>query len=192
MPETDRYDCKMCRRSNNVDNMVFCPKCEEWFHYQCVGVDDAVANQSWMCATCLIGTAQNPLRYTSTPILTLSARAQEATGLSGVLPPVVATVPPEMPIGPTTIAPGPLANPGQSILTEQARESLQWVQEQRAVLEREMEINHQLELERKRLELKRLTNEAMMGILTQINMSNGTSHRSDFGFQVTQQQLVQL
>lgn len=54
----------------------------------------------------------------------------------------------------------------QSILTEQARASLQWIQEQRENLEREMEENHR---QRKRLELRKLANKAMLDIVDSTN-----------------------
>lgn len=57
----------------------------------------------------------------------------------------------------------------QSILTEQARASLQWIQEQRENLEREMEENHRQEMERKRLELRKLANKAMLDIVDSTN-----------------------
>ncbi|XP_062717027.1 uncharacterized protein LOC134292168 [Aedes albopictus] len=52
MPETDRFDCKLCQRSSTLGYMVFCAVCREWYHYQCVGVTPAIANESWMCARC--------------------------------------------------------------------------------------------------------------------------------------------
>nr|XP_029732065.1 uncharacterized protein LOC109402305 [Aedes albopictus] len=156
MPETDRNDCKVCRKSNNLDNMVFCPRCEEWFHYQCAGVNESVVDRSWVCGNCSILPPVDPPGQTSTPVSSIAI---------GPIPSSISQPASSVPsrISLPTIVPAPVD--GQSILTEQARASLQWIQEQREILEREMEENYKQEMERKRLELKKLANEAMMGII---------------------------
>ncbi|XP_062698986.1 uncharacterized protein LOC134284260 [Aedes albopictus] len=156
MPETDRNDCKVCRKSNNLDNMVFCPRCEEWFHYQCAGVNESVVDRSWVCGNCSILPPVDPPGQTSTPVSSIAI---------GPIPSSISQPASSVPsrISLPTIVPAPVD--GQSILTEQARASLQWIQEQREILEREMEENYKQEMERKRLELKKLANEAMMRII---------------------------
>ncbi|XP_062704460.1 mucin-17-like [Aedes albopictus] len=203
MPETDRFDCKLCQRSNNVDDMVFCAVCQEWYHYQCVGVTSAIANESWMCARCaalpsstrigelsgsdLVFPATNvnvSSTMTTDPPLavapnssvvtiatnsgfTLAGTAAFSTASStvppGLVPPAVAGPSgrvPAMMISTTT------TNYGQPLLTEQARASLQWVQEHRAFLEQQLEESHKKELERKKAMLSQLANNALQGVIS--------------------------
>nr|XP_029734329.1 uncharacterized protein LOC115269635 [Aedes albopictus] len=203
MPETDRFDCKLCRRSNNVDDMVFCAVCQEWYHYQCVGVTSAVANESWMCARCsalpsstrigeLFGsdpvfpatiinvpsprTTESPSAVASTssvvshgtnPGLPLATSAAFSTVSStappGLVPPAVAGPSGWVPATTTTAI---TTNYGQSLLTEQARASLQWVQDHRAFLEQQLEESHRKELERKKALLGQLTNNALQSVIS--------------------------
>nr|XP_029719400.1 uncharacterized protein LOC115261638 [Aedes albopictus] len=172
MPETDRNDCKVCRRSNNLDNMVFCPRCEEWYHYQCAGVNESVADRSWVCGNCSILPPIDPPGQTSTPV---SSVPSVATTPSAGLPSIATSAPLGLPPpGMSTAAQG-LENPRQSILTDQARASLQWIQEQRENLEKEMEENHRQEMERKRQELRKLANKAMLGIVDRTHEGIGNS-----------------
>nr|XP_029719109.1 mucin-17-like [Aedes albopictus] len=203
MPETDRFDCKLCQRSNNVDDMVFCAVCQEWYHYQCVGVTSAIANESWMCARCaalpsstrigelsgsdLVFPATNvnvsSTMTTDPPLaaapnssvvtiatnsgLTLAGTAAFSTTSStvppGLAPPAVAG-----PSGrvPATMISTTTTNFGQPLLTEQARASLQWVQEHRAFLEQQLEESHKKELERKKAMLSQLANNALQGVIS--------------------------
>ncbi|XP_062701238.1 uncharacterized protein LOC134285126 [Aedes albopictus] len=156
MPETDMNDCKICRKSNNLDNMVFCPRCEEWFHYQCAGVNESVADRSWVCVNCSILPPVDPPGQTSTPVSSIAIGP-----IPSSLSQPASSAPPGLSL-PTIV---PASADRHSILTEQARASLQWIQEQRDLLEREMEENHRQEMERKRHELKKLANKAMMGII---------------------------
>nr|XP_029718260.1 uncharacterized protein LOC115261040 [Aedes albopictus] len=201
MPETDRFDCKLCRRSNNVDDMVFCAMCQEWYHYQCVGVTSAVANESWMCARCaaLPSSTRIGELYGSDPVFpatiinapsprttdSLSALASTSSvvslatnvGLatSAALSTVSSTVPPGLvppavagPSGwvPAMTTTATTTNFGQPLLTEQARASLQWVQDHRAFLEQQLEESHRKELERKKALLGQLTNNALQSVIS--------------------------
>ncbi|XP_062698830.1 uncharacterized protein LOC134284218 [Aedes albopictus] len=169
MPETERNDCRVCRRSNNLDNMVFCPRCEEWYHYQCAGVNESVADRSWVCGNCSILPPIDPPGQTSTPVSMVSSVPYVTTTSSAGLQSIAASAPPGLPpAGMSTAAQG-LENPRQSILTDQARASLQWIQEQRENLEKEMEENHRQEMERKRQELRKLASKAMLGIVESTN-----------------------
>lgn len=47
----DAQTCKSCREPD-TDQMVQCDHCDAWYHYDCVGVTDEVANQSWSCTNC--------------------------------------------------------------------------------------------------------------------------------------------
>ncbi|XP_055644239.1 uncharacterized protein LOC129780226 [Toxorhynchites rutilus septentrionalis] len=44
--------CTECRRPDSAENMVQCDNCDGWQHYTCAGVDDSVADRSWVCALC--------------------------------------------------------------------------------------------------------------------------------------------
>ncbi|XP_062703041.1 uncharacterized protein LOC134285727 [Aedes albopictus] len=214
MPETDRFDCKLCRRSNNVDDMVFCAVCQEWYHYQCVGVTSAVANESWMCARCsalpsstrigeLFGS--DPV-FPATGINVPSPRTTEPpsavaptssvvshvtnAGLpqatSAAFSTVSSTVPPGLvpsavagPSGwvPATTTTATTTNYGLPLLTEQARASLQWVQDHRAFLEQQLEESHRKELERKKALLGQLTNNALQSVISGV-ASNSFNEQS--------------
>ncbi|XP_055922260.1 uncharacterized protein LOC129953275 [Eupeodes corollae] len=65
----------MCSEGE-TDRMVQCDSCDKWYHYDCVGVDDGVADVSWSCEFCT-----NPR---SNPITT-SAYAASTEPLSGLM-----------------------------------------------------------------------------------------------------------
>ncbi|XP_062703769.1 uncharacterized protein LOC115255512 [Aedes albopictus] len=48
---TYKYPC--CDEGEEYDASVLCEKCREWYHFECVGVDDSVAEVVWYCGTCL-------------------------------------------------------------------------------------------------------------------------------------------
>ncbi|XP_062708422.1 uncharacterized protein LOC134288244 [Aedes albopictus] len=52
MPETDRFDCQLCDLANNIDDMVQCEGCGKWFHFGCVGFDDGKKEDHWKCQEC--------------------------------------------------------------------------------------------------------------------------------------------
>jgi COMPASS component SPP1 len=37
-PEAIKLYC-LCRSPENGENMIGCDKCDEWFHFNCVGID---------------------------------------------------------------------------------------------------------------------------------------------------------
>ncbi|XP_065083433.1 uncharacterized protein LOC135705588 [Ochlerotatus camptorhynchus] len=46
------YDaCKICGSSEN-SRMVCCDTCGDWFHFECVGVDESIAKVDWNCKDC--------------------------------------------------------------------------------------------------------------------------------------------
>ncbi|XP_065094987.1 uncharacterized protein LOC135716096 [Ochlerotatus camptorhynchus] len=49
--ETYRYPC--CDCDEDYDASVQCEKCQEWYHFECVGVDESVAEVVWFCSTCV-------------------------------------------------------------------------------------------------------------------------------------------
>lgn len=46
-------NCMICRDPDN-SAMVQCDRCDAWFHFDCVGVDENVAEMSWNCTSCNI------------------------------------------------------------------------------------------------------------------------------------------
>ena len=55
----EEYNCKLCPEPD-IPEMVACDKCNAWFHFQCVKVDSAVNDTSWMCEPCRHSTAHQP------------------------------------------------------------------------------------------------------------------------------------
>ncbi|XP_055590411.1 uncharacterized protein LOC129742523 [Uranotaenia lowii] len=45
------FSCSLCKDPDN-NHMVQCDRCQSWYHYQCVGVGDSVADRSWLCPSC--------------------------------------------------------------------------------------------------------------------------------------------
>ncbi|XP_055585136.1 uncharacterized protein LOC129737987 [Uranotaenia lowii] len=45
------FSCSLCKDPDN-SHMVQCDRCQSWYHYQCVGVGDSVADRSWLCPNC--------------------------------------------------------------------------------------------------------------------------------------------
>lgn len=39
---------------NALGSMVQCDGCDNWHHYECVGVDDSIKNKSWICKACTL------------------------------------------------------------------------------------------------------------------------------------------
>lgn len=48
----DSQNCQLCSDVDNMD-MVQCDSCDRWFHYECVGVTDSVADRVWCCQFCI-------------------------------------------------------------------------------------------------------------------------------------------
>ncbi|XP_053691178.1 uncharacterized protein LOC128739706 [Sabethes cyaneus] len=49
---TLQQSCPLCQLPD-CDEMVCCDDCERWYHFQCVGVNDDVANYDWSCPECV-------------------------------------------------------------------------------------------------------------------------------------------
>nr|XP_029717334.1 uncharacterized protein KIAA2012-like [Aedes albopictus] len=47
--------CKTCKRAD-TKMMVQCDKCDQWFHFSCVGVSEDIADKSWSCTNCVTAT----------------------------------------------------------------------------------------------------------------------------------------
>ncbi|XP_058456811.1 uncharacterized protein LOC131434173 [Malaya genurostris] len=45
-------NCAACDRPDTVDEMVQCDRCNEWWHYSCVGVTSSVSERAWSCSKC--------------------------------------------------------------------------------------------------------------------------------------------
>lgn len=49
-------NCGVCRRTDKDctnGRMVQCDECDEWFHYDCVNVNDSIRNSDWSCNECV-------------------------------------------------------------------------------------------------------------------------------------------
>ncbi|XP_065085845.1 uncharacterized protein LOC135707872 [Ochlerotatus camptorhynchus] len=51
MAATYQFPCCDCNES--YDASVQCERCEEWYHFECVGVDESVAEVIWFCSACI-------------------------------------------------------------------------------------------------------------------------------------------
>ncbi|XP_058816133.1 uncharacterized protein LOC131679419 [Topomyia yanbarensis] len=49
--ESNQGVCKVCDGSDN-SRIIQCDKCDDWFHFDCVGVSQAVENQDWLSSDC--------------------------------------------------------------------------------------------------------------------------------------------
>lgn len=49
--EQPEFNCPICERADTQE-MVQCDTCDEWHHFDCVGVDHTVAERSWLCPRC--------------------------------------------------------------------------------------------------------------------------------------------
>ncbi|XP_062557279.1 uncharacterized protein LOC134222152 [Armigeres subalbatus] len=195
--------------------MVFCATCQEWYHYQCVGVTSAVANESWMCPRCAFLPSSTRIgelfgNDAMQPAIVTQAANSVSTGTNGSLPIVTtasvkvsssATPSSTATVVPSTTVPGlvpaaiaehpcrvavttaeaAMTVTGQSLLTDQARASLQWVQEHRAFLELQMEENHKKELQRKKTILGQLANNAIQGVITGAVSNSNNDHSAAIG-----------
>ena len=51
--ELDDYICPQCTKPDDGTPMIQCDKCDEWFHWQCVGIlTEPKADTNWMCTFC--------------------------------------------------------------------------------------------------------------------------------------------
>lgn len=58
--------CSMCQ-SEDDSQMVCCDKCSDWFHFDCVGVTEAIANHPWICPNCVKASTNEPPSVPSVP-----------------------------------------------------------------------------------------------------------------------------
>ncbi|XP_062541136.1 uncharacterized protein LOC134209170 [Armigeres subalbatus] len=59
LEESLQQSCLLCNLPD-CNEMVCCGRCNQWFHFDCVGVNEDVANVSWSCPDCLPAPATNP------------------------------------------------------------------------------------------------------------------------------------
>ncbi|XP_062538743.1 uncharacterized protein LOC134207018 [Armigeres subalbatus] len=45
-------NCAACQRADDAEDMVQCDQCDIWMHYTCGGVNESIANRSWVCGNC--------------------------------------------------------------------------------------------------------------------------------------------
>lgn len=51
--EEKEYICPQCEKPDNGTPMIGCDKCDEWYHWQCVGILTAPKPEAnWMCTRC--------------------------------------------------------------------------------------------------------------------------------------------
>ncbi|XP_062710881.1 uncharacterized protein LOC134288963 [Aedes albopictus] len=86
------HSCSMCQSDDN-SRMICCDQCTNWFHFDCVGVTDDIANHPWICPSCVKANMINPTAgSTSTPVpfsepVTSKVPAPAAPALATALPP---------------------------------------------------------------------------------------------------------
>ncbi|XP_062703974.1 uncharacterized protein LOC134286379 [Aedes albopictus] len=88
--------CLLCNLPDDSE-MVCCDKCKQWFHFNCVGVNEDVANRSWSCPDC--AEARDPalqLPLSSTPPAVVTGELQSFR------PPQSPFASPRVPIAPPT------------------------------------------------------------------------------------------
>ena len=68
---SSREKCLLCSEPCN-DEMVQCDRCNQWFHYTCVGVDGNVQYEDWECKKCRQSkkTPEKPLKTPEKPLKT--------------------------------------------------------------------------------------------------------------------------
>ena len=63
----NNYNCKNCGQEDS-DRMVQCDHCDMWYHFDCVGVNSGVADDSWNCKGCKM-TFTAPSTTATTPLI---------------------------------------------------------------------------------------------------------------------------
>ncbi|XP_053686412.1 uncharacterized protein LOC128735954 [Sabethes cyaneus] len=56
---TLQQSCPLCQLPD-CDEMVCCDDCERWYHFECVGVNEDVANYDWSCPECVAAKVPAP------------------------------------------------------------------------------------------------------------------------------------
>lgn len=46
------WKCPVCNHGENGDQWVCCDKCEEWYHFKCVGITQEPTDDEWYCVPC--------------------------------------------------------------------------------------------------------------------------------------------
>ena len=48
-----KFLCPVCLKLDDIETMVFCEKCKEWFHTNCIPMNDTVEDDNdWLCVHC--------------------------------------------------------------------------------------------------------------------------------------------
>ena len=51
--EDEEYICPQCEKPDDGTPMIQCDKCDQWYHWQCVGIlTEPKADSNWMCTRC--------------------------------------------------------------------------------------------------------------------------------------------
>lgn len=125
MPETSRFDCQDCQEPNNIDDMVQCEGCGKWSHYGCVGFDDGQKEENWKCSRCVT----------------------KSTSDGAVGDPSVQTNVGNQQLNRSTV--------GSGAIGELVRLNLELLEERKAFLLKEIELEQAAELERRKLQLEK-------------------------------------
>ena len=52
--QEDEYICPQCDKPDNGTPMIGCDKCDQWYHWQCVGINIPPKDEdSWFCPQCI-------------------------------------------------------------------------------------------------------------------------------------------
>lgn len=122
--------CSMCQ-SEDDSQMVCCDKCSNWFHFDCVGVTEDIANHPWICPSCVKANTMNPVSG-STPVPISAPSSSSASNI------------PAPPVPPVVIAPS--ASPMQPIQLS-VELQLKMLEEERALERRYLQRKYQLMME---------------------------------------------
>ncbi|XP_062557151.1 uncharacterized protein LOC134222011 [Armigeres subalbatus] len=125
MPETSRFDCQQCDLANNIDDMVQCEGCNKWSHYGCVGFDDGKKEDHWKCRECVTKPTSNNDK--EVPSKQGESAQEETSGSTG----------------------------GPDAVGEHVRLNLKLLDERKAFLLREIELQHTTQLEQRKLQLEK-------------------------------------
>ncbi|XP_062702726.1 uncharacterized protein LOC134285619 [Aedes albopictus] len=125
MPETDCFDCQVCELPNNIDDMVQCEGCLKWSHFGCVGFDDGKKEDHWKCSDCVAKSTS--CGAAGEPSGLARSEQQQSNG----------------------------SPQGAGSMSEIARLNLKLLEERKAVLLREIELQQAAQLEQRKLQLEK-------------------------------------
>lgn len=109
------FSCAMCDKED-TETMVQCDQCDEWFHFDCVGVTSEIENTRWSCSECTNAKGvQTPISVSSSPTAgrTKNHNEQTPTGtkkknrFARFVPPSPRPNPPQPNPAPTVPQPAP-------------------------------------------------------------------------------------